>query len=137
MSQALSFSLEGEPDGAAIDPVTGVFQWRPTLAQSPSTNRVTVLATDDGSPPLSGTQRLTIVVLHPAVPVLQAPSASGDGFRLTVDGDPGPDYLVESSTNLVDWIRVDTNSSPALPLEWMDPDAAGYPMRFYRFRLSP
>ncbi|MCF7762442.1 MAG: immunoglobulin domain-containing protein [Verrucomicrobia bacterium] len=59
----LSYSLDaGAPDGAAINPVTGVFSWSPPVAALASTNVVTVRVTDDGSPALSGTREVTIVV---------------------------------------------------------------------------
>ena len=34
-ADTLTFSLSGEPVGASIDPVTGVFSWTPTEAQGP------------------------------------------------------------------------------------------------------
>jgi hypothetical protein len=44
--QALSFTLDAAPSGAAIDPVTGRFTWTPTEAQGPSTNMVTIRVSD-------------------------------------------------------------------------------------------
>jgi hypothetical protein len=59
----LTFSLgAGTPTNAAIDSLTGVFQWRPTGSQSPGTNIISVIVTDNGSPPLSATQHFTVVV---------------------------------------------------------------------------
>jgi hypothetical protein len=59
----LTFSLgAGAPTNATIDPVTGIFQWRPTAAQAPSTNVITVIVTDNGIPPLSAAQQFTVVV---------------------------------------------------------------------------
>ncbi|HRZ57504.1 MAG TPA: putative Ig domain-containing protein, partial [Candidatus Paceibacterota bacterium] len=59
----LVFRLDpGAPPGAAIDPATGLFTWRPGPAQGPSTNRMTVTVTDDGAPPLSDSQSFTVVV---------------------------------------------------------------------------
>jgi hypothetical protein len=59
----LTFSLgAGAPTNATIDPVTGVFQWRPIAAQAPSTNIISVIVTDNGMPPLSATQQFTVVV---------------------------------------------------------------------------
>jgi len=59
----LTFSLGvGAPIGASIDASTGLFSWTPTMAQGPSTNRVTVRVTDNGVPPLSATTTFTIVV---------------------------------------------------------------------------
>src|SRR5205823_13771513 len=40
----------------------GVFTWTPTLAQGPSTNLISIRATDNGSPPASSAQTVTITV---------------------------------------------------------------------------
>src|SRR5437867_3883230 len=62
--QTLTCSLDaGAPAGASINPSNGVFTWTPTEAQGPGTNRVTVRVTDNGSPPLSAAQTVTITVL--------------------------------------------------------------------------
>jgi len=59
----LVFSLgAGAPTNAIIDPATGLFQWRPTATQAPSTNLISVVVTDNGVPPLSATQQFTVVV---------------------------------------------------------------------------
>ncbi|HEX3720122.1 MAG TPA: CARDB domain-containing protein [Verrucomicrobiae bacterium] len=59
----LTFSLgPGAPANATIDPVTGIFEWLPTASQAPSTNIITVIVTDNGTPPLSATQQFTVVV---------------------------------------------------------------------------
>ena len=60
-ANALSYRLEGAPEGAAID-AQGVITWTPTEAQGPSTNLITVVVTDDGSPALSATNTFTVVV---------------------------------------------------------------------------
>jgi hypothetical protein len=60
----LRFSLGPDaPDGAAIDPVSGLFTWTPSPLQGPSTNAIPVIVTDDGEPPQSGEAILTVVVL--------------------------------------------------------------------------
>jgi len=59
----LTFALGGDaPTNATVDPVTGIFQWRPTAAQAPSTNIISVIVADNGTPPLSATQQFTVVV---------------------------------------------------------------------------
>jgi hypothetical protein len=68
-ANALSYHLEGAPEGAAID-AQGVFTWSPTEAQGPGTNLITVVVTDDGGPALSATNRFTVVVTE----VSSAPS---------------------------------------------------------------
>ena len=52
----------GFPTNATLDAVTGVFEWRPTASQGPSTNAIRLIATDNGSPALSSTQSFTVIV---------------------------------------------------------------------------
>jgi CARDB/Immunoglobulin I-set domain len=62
-TRLLAFSLgAGDPTNATIDPASGVFRWRPTAAQAPSTNLIGVIVTDNGVPPLSATQHFTVTV---------------------------------------------------------------------------
>ncbi len=60
-ANALSYRLEGAPAGATID-TEGVLTWTPTEAEGPSTNLITVVVTDDGSPALSATNTFTVIV---------------------------------------------------------------------------
>ena len=64
---AISFTLgSGAPGGMNLNTNSGLLSWTPSALQSPSTNLVTVLAHDDGTPRLSATQSFTIVVTPPA-----------------------------------------------------------------------
>src|SRR5205814_9533776 len=59
---SLSFTLDaGSPSGASIT-TNGVFTWTPTEAQGPSNYPVTIRVTDNGSPPLSMAETITIIV---------------------------------------------------------------------------
>ncbi|MGB8362435.1 MAG: Ig-like domain-containing protein, partial [Acidimicrobiia bacterium] len=58
----LTYSLTGAPSGAAINPTTGIFTWTPTETQGPGTYFVKVKATDNGSPALSDSHTIKIVV---------------------------------------------------------------------------
>nr|MBA4150586.1 putative Ig domain-containing protein [Verrucomicrobiota bacterium] len=60
--QDLTFSVVSGPADASIDEITGVFSWTPTALQSPSTNVISLRVTDDGSPALSDTRNVTIIV---------------------------------------------------------------------------
>ena len=51
----------GAPANASIN-AAGVFVWQPTSAQGPSTNVIPIIVTDNGVPPLSATQLLTVIV---------------------------------------------------------------------------
>ena len=61
--QTLRFSLgPGAPEGATIDPVSGVFAWEPAAFQGGQVYRVEVRVADDGSPPLTASQSFNIAV---------------------------------------------------------------------------
>jgi subtilase family serine protease len=63
-ANTLTFSFgAAPPPGASLDPVNGLFHWRPTETQGPSTNLVSVVVTDNGVPPLNATQSFTVIVL--------------------------------------------------------------------------
>jgi hypothetical protein len=47
---------------AIINRTNGVFEWTPAVAFASSTNWFEILATDDGSPSLTATQLLTVLV---------------------------------------------------------------------------
>ena len=60
--QALTFSLgTGAPVGAAVGAATGVFAWTPSEIQGGTTNRISVIVRDNGTPPLSAMQTFTVV----------------------------------------------------------------------------
>jgi N-acetyl-anhydromuramyl-L-alanine amidase AmpD len=87
-AQTLTFSLgAGAPTNAIIDSVTGVFEWTPASEQSPSTNIIAVVATDDGPGNLSNTKNMTIVVNK----VNTAPRLGGvtDQESLAIEVDSG------------------------------------------------
>jgi hypothetical protein len=64
----ISFSLQNAPSGAAIDASSGLFTWTPTEAQGPGTYSIKVLATDNGVPPLSATNTISITVTEQDTP---------------------------------------------------------------------
>lgn len=78
----LSFSLIGAPVGASIGTSSGVFNWTPTETQGPATNLMQVVVTDNGSPVMSATQSLTVVVSE----VNQAPVLSPVSDYMVTEG---------------------------------------------------
>jgi hypothetical protein len=61
--QTLTYSLlAGAPDGASIDPLTGVFAWMPLESQGGASYPMTVQVTDNGGPSLSDTKSFTVTV---------------------------------------------------------------------------
>jgi hypothetical protein len=133
----LSFSLSQAPAGASIGPDSGVFSWRPMISQSPSTQNVAVVVSDNGLPPLSATQSFNIMVAQPSAPTLHASTLSNGRFQFTINGNTGPDYLIQTSTNLTSWVTTFTNSSPSLPFVWVDTNSPVHPANFYRVLLGP
>jgi pectin methylesterase-like acyl-CoA thioesterase len=124
--QSLTFALLNGPTNATLDSASGILSWRPSVA-----------VTDDGSPPLSGTNSFQVTVNALTQPSLESPLWAAGQFSLTVSGQTGPDYAVQASTNLVDWQTVFQTNSPAMPFDWSDPNSGTYSAQFYRVVVGP
>ncbi|MGD0208838.1 MAG: hypothetical protein ABSC89_14655, partial [Verrucomicrobiota bacterium] len=78
-ANALAYALQAAPAGAAID-ANGIITWTPTQAQSPGTNTITTVVTDNGSPPMSATNSFTVIVkevnVAPVLPVVSTQTVS-------------------------------------------------------------
>lgn len=64
-----------------------------------------------------------------AAAAMSAPHASAGQFSFTVSGTSGSKYAVEASTNLVNWVPLQTNTSP---FSFTDANAHQFTRRFYR-----
>lgn len=136
-TQTLTYSLLGNPGGATLTPDTGIFNWRPSIAQGDSSNDMKIVVTDTGSPLLSTTQAFSVLVNMPVNPSLQTAGVSNGGFTLVVSGMAGPDYRIQTSTNLVNWSEATNFVSPLPPINWHDPEATNFTQRYYRVLLGP
>jgi len=58
---------------------------------------------------------------------------TSSGFELRVTGPVGI-YVLQASTNLVDWTDICTNKAPNGILEFSDSNRANFERRFYRAR---
>ena len=134
--QTLTFSLLNGPANATLDTNSGVFTWRPLVTQANTTNPITIGVSDNGTPSLSATQSFTVSVNPLTQPSVTSSSVSGQ-LHLTVNGEVGPDYAVQASTNLADWQTIFTTNSPPTPFDWTDPNTGTFPIRFYRVVLGP
>jgi len=75
------------------------------------------------------------VAVAPAAPVMKPLGLPGGQFGFSVSGTPGSQYVVQASTNLVNWVSVQTN---AVPFAFVDTNVASFRQRFFRaFALSP
>ena len=135
--QLLTYNLSAAPSGASMVTNSGLFTWRPAIAQSPSTPNVTVVVSDNGVPAMSATQSFTVTVLQPTAPALNAQTITNGRLGFWINGDTGPDYTIETSTNLTSWVPAFTNHSPPLPWFWIDTNSISSPVLFYRVLLGP
>ncbi len=136
-AQMLTFSLLSGPGGTSVNSSNGIFTWRPAVAQSPTTNLLSVIVADNGTPNLSATQSFTITVLLPVSPTIQPASFDSGTFQFQVSGDVGPDYTIQASTNLMNWSPLFTTNPAVFPFHWADSDAASFNQRYFRILLGP
>jgi hypothetical protein len=78
----LSYQLVSPPAGAAVS-TNGVITWTPTKAQGPSTNTITTIATDSGTPPFSATNSFQVVVNEINLPPLLPTQTNRTSVALT------------------------------------------------------
>jgi hypothetical protein len=76
-------------------------------------------------------------VTTPAMPQVSGSVYTNGTFSLTVNGDSGYDYIIQTPTNLTVWTSIFTNPMPTLPFVWSDSDASNYSQQFYRIQLGP
>ncbi|MFO1476441.1 MAG: hypothetical protein U1F98_07305 [Verrucomicrobiota bacterium] len=134
--QTLTFSLAAGPFNAVVDSDSGVFTWRPLVSPSSSSNRVAVVVTDDGAPPMSATNLFSIFVNPMVAPSFQSISAGPGGVLIGFDGLTGPDYTLLSSTDLVSWQVLFTTNPPAMPVILVDTNSSDA-ARFYSIQAGP
>jgi hypothetical protein len=136
--QTLTFSLDsGAPDGATINPSSGLFSWRPGIADALGTHLLTVRVTDDGAPPMSGTQTLA-VRLAPRPQVTGVTWASAAGCAISFVTVPDKTYNVEFKNALdeADWQRLGPGTVATGDTLTVNDAFAGSSQRFYRIVAS-
>ena len=90
------------------------------------------------APPLSARRSFTVHVSAPAPPTVSFPGLDTNGtFRFQVTGDPGPDYRVWGSNDLINWSILRTFPRAVPPFWFEDIDAKDHDQRFYKLELGP
>ena len=138
--QTLTYTLAQAPANAGIDVGSGVIAWRPGVITAGTSNRFTVKVADNGVRGLSATQSFAIRVNPLLRPTAGAPSWSGGIFRFQVQGDFGPDYFIQRSTNLSNpsnWSMIWASNSPSVPFVWTASNASDASALFYRVLVGP
>jgi hypothetical protein len=118
-AQTLTFSLDAAPQGAAINPVTGVFIWTPGAAQG-GANSVTIRVTESGAAALFDTKTFTISVtgaISNTAPTILSPAdqtiAAGSKLSVTnlaTDADIPANTLTFSLVTAPSGATIDANS---------------------------
>ena len=134
-----TFSLgAGAPTNATVDKLTGIFQWTPTASQAPSTNVISVIVTDNGTPPLSATQQFTVIVNPVAYEFL----LSFGYTNLFVGGSNSVAVTLSSQlplTNITAVLQASSNSLTNLALTPVSPEVMGtllQPLGASRYNIS-
>jgi hypothetical protein len=135
--QMLTFSLTNSPAGAAINPQSGFFSWPITNSPAPATNSVTVVATDNGFPPMSDAKSFLVFV----EPSLRFASVRPDGsghLLFTFNSWPGETYQLQYKNALTDpqWTALGAPVTGTGTLLTLTDSATSQPRRFYRLVVS-
>ncbi|MEO8426600.1 MAG: immunoglobulin domain-containing protein [Verrucomicrobiota bacterium] len=77
-------------------------------------------------------QTANLVILVPASTVTSGRFSAFSGYRLTLDGEPGFTYRIETSDNLLDWSAFTNATLNGASVTISDTSAAGHGQRFYR-----
>ena len=133
----LTFALLAGVTNATLDTNSGAFSWRPVVVQANSSNLFTLEVMDNGMPPLSATQSFTVFVNPLTQPTVSSITFNNGQLTFQVNGETGPDYDIQTSTNLTNWSTVFITNSPPMPFQWLDTNAATLPAQFYRIGVGP
>jgi aryl-phospho-beta-D-glucosidase BglC (GH1 family) len=135
----LAFALLAGATNATLTQVNNTnanFSFRPLVTQANSTNSFALEVFDTNTPSLSATQSFSIIVNPLSDPGISNISFASGQFSFNVSGQSGPDYAIETSTNLMQWSDLFITNSPVPPFHWTDTNAAAR-QRFYRIQLGP
>lgn len=120
-------------DVGNVAPTSSVVQtisWVPTVAGVVTNTAVVASAGDPNATNdvVSLTTSVTGVTMNfvPSNPVFTG------GFELQVMGLEGRNYVIQSSSNLVDWVSISTNATVNGTVDFLDQAASEHPQRFYR-----
>ncbi|MBL9139337.1 MAG: lamin tail domain-containing protein, partial [Verrucomicrobiales bacterium] len=83
-NQNLQFSVFGAPAGATLDPATGRFAWTSTETDGPGEFTFTVRVTDNGTPPRTDSETVTLAVRE----INQSPVLGSTTLQKVNEGDP-------------------------------------------------
>jgi len=110
----LTYSASNLPSGATFDPETHIFSWTPEYGQAGGYPNVLFTVTDDGVPPLSDSETITMGdVNRPPVldPIGSKTVNEGQFLEFTITAsDPDGDDLTFSASNLPPGAQFDSDT---------------------------
>ncbi|MEI6647319.1 MAG: DUF1566 domain-containing protein, partial [bacterium] len=128
-AQTLTFSLLNPPTNAAINSTSGVLTFTPSYVQYGSSNRMTVVVTDSGTPAMSATNAFSVYVIANTAPVFVPMSnrtiMAGETLTVTnraIDAESPPQTLsyefvvapagamIDSVSGVITWTTSDTDA---------------------------
>jgi len=110
-----------------------------TLANVQNTNagNYFVVITNSAGAVTSSVAMLTVSSGTSAPPQFSSVVFNAGAFGFSVNGTAGQSYLVQVSTNLLNWTTLFTTNPATFPFVWNDSAAPNFPRRFYRIQLGP
>ncbi|MDB6126062.1 MAG: hypothetical protein JWQ71_5055 [Pedosphaera sp.] len=104
-AQTLTFSLGAPvPPGASINSTNGIFLWVPSGPPGATTNSVTIIVTDNGTPNKNDTKTFTVTAVDLNVSSF---NATASGTTLGWSSIPGQTYRLQYKANLEDPVWID------------------------------
>lgn len=131
----LRYELDaGGPGGAMVDPLTGLVTWEPVVDQIPGSGIITLRLTDDGEPPLAAVRSFRVEVLEIHYGLNLPRFLPGGELEMRFKGEPGQDYVLEISSDLVEWSPLESFTATDRIMQLIDPAPAAGNYQFYRTR---
>ncbi|HEY1663746.1 MAG TPA: fibronectin type III domain-containing protein [Verrucomicrobiae bacterium] len=121
-SLAYQWNLNGNAISGATSPVLTISNVAANQAGSYSVN-----VTGNGGATTSTPAALTVYAT--AAASLATPAVPAGQFAVAVSGVPGYQYVVQASTDMKNWVSLQTNQAP---FNFVDSNAGQYAQRFYR-----
>jgi hypothetical protein len=85
-----------------------------------------------------GATAVTLSVVGSTATIITNATRLANGhFQFSLGGPNASSVIIQGSTNLLDWTSLQTNTPFTGPLLFDDPQAVGYPVRFYRAVIFP
>jgi uncharacterized repeat protein (TIGR03806 family) len=78
-----------------------------------------------------------LFTILPAIRFTAPGSFSNGAFQMQLSATPNQSYVLQSSTNLLQWTPISTSTPAASPFDLIDPQATNLQRQFYRVQLQP